>query len=191
MTPNFLANGGLQPTTGLTTYTTAAAAQAATANYKQDQYLMPYALNWNIGVATRVSQRLHARSALSRHQGRPSSRAEPAKRRPGCHASFEYTYIPVNAQRPDTSCSTAHDGRYLQHQLVLPPWRANFSNLPITSYLFRGNSIYHGLATEFSRRFSKGLFFKTAYTWSHALDDSTADVKSTLSRRAARRTLPT
>ena len=47
--PNFLANGGIQPT-GMTTYTTAAAAQAATANYKQDQYLMPYALNWNFGV---------------------------------------------------------------------------------------------------------------------------------------------
>ena len=46
--------------------------------------------------------------------------------------------------------------------------------------MFRGNSIYHGLATEFSRRFSRGLFFKTAYTWSHALDDSTADIKSTL-----------
>jgi hypothetical protein len=63
---------------------------------------------------------------------------------------------------------------------ILPPFQANFSGQPITSYLFRGNSIYHGLATEFSRRFSRGLFFKTAYTWSHALDDSTADVKSTL-----------
>jgi len=63
---------------------------------------------------------------------------------------------------------------------VLPAYQANFDSLPITSYLFRGNSIYHGLAAEFSRRFSKGLFFKTAYTWSHNLDDSTADVKSTL-----------
>ena len=56
------------------------------------------------------------------------------------------------------------------------------SGQPITSYLFLRQFQVSITASppEFSRRFSKGLFFKTAYTWSHALDDSSADIKSTL-----------
>src|SRR5262249_20591198 len=49
----------------------------------------------------------------------------------------------------------------------------------ITAYVPRGNSIYHGLAVELTRRFAKNLTFKGAYTWSHLMDDSTAEVNST------------
>lgn len=51
---------------------------------------------------------------------------------------------------------------------------------PITAYMPVGNSTYHGLATQVSRRFSKGLMFTGSYTWSHNIDDSTAEVFSTL-----------
>jgi hypothetical protein len=178
--PNFLANGGIQPTTGLTTFATAAAAQAATANYKQDQYLMPYTLNWNIGVqhVFHNDYTIEVRYLGTRGVHLPAQSwlnygpvATPALNIP--------TFLSTpSAQTLAALPHTTNDLYAIDS--VLPPWRANFDSLPITSYLFRGNSIYHGLATEFSRRFSKGLFFKTAYTWSHALDDSTADVKSTL-----------
>lgn len=56
---------------------------------------------------------------------------------------------------------------------------AGFTNL-IFAFPNRGNSVYHGLATEFTRRFSRGLLFKAAYTWSKNIDDSTADLFSTL-----------
>jgi hypothetical protein len=36
-----------------------------------------------------------------------------------------------------------------------------------------GNSIYHGLLSRFERRFSGGLSFLSAYTFGHAIDDST------------------
>ena len=49
----------------------------------------------------------------------------------------------------------------------------------VTAYVPRGNSEYHGLALEMTRRFSDHLHFKAAYTWSHLLDDSTAEVNST------------
>ncbi len=42
-----------------------------------------------------------------------------------------------------------------------------------------GNSIYHGWANQLTRRFSNGLQFIAAYTWSHNIDNSTADVFST------------
>ena len=56
---------------------------------------------------------------------------------------------------------------------------AGFENL-IFAFPNRGNSVYHGLATEVTRRFTRGLLFKGAYTWSHNIDDSTADLFSTL-----------
>ncbi len=59
-----------------------------------------------------------------------------------------------------------------------------FLNNDFTNFVFgfpnRGNSIYHGLALEVTRRFSNGVLFKGAYTFSHNIDDSTADLFSTL-----------
>lgn len=36
-----------------------------------------------------------------------------------------------------------------------------------------GNSIYHGLTVEVTKRFSRHFQFFSSYTWSHAIDDST------------------
>ncbi len=43
-----------------------------------------------------------------------------------------------------------------------------------------GQSIYHGLQTQVTRSYSNGLQLLAAYTYSHADDNSTADVFSTL-----------
>ena len=50
----------------------------------------------------------------------------------------------------------------------------------------QGNSTYHGLATQVNRRFRNGMQFIGSYTWSHNIDDSTAEVFSTVTtpRRA-------
>ena len=56
---------------------------------------------------------------------------------------------------------------------------AGFDGTSLTAEENIGNSVYHGLALEATRRFSRGLLFKGAYTWSHAIDDSTADLNST------------
>ncbi len=40
-----------------------------------------------------------------------------------------------------------------------------------TSIESDGNSIYHGLQVQLNKRFSHGLQFTTAYTWSHAIDE--------------------
>lgn len=42
-----------------------------------------------------------------------------------------------------------------------------------------GNSIYHGLQTNFTKRFSRGLQFNLGYTWARSIDDSSADPGST------------
>jgi hypothetical protein len=55
---------------------------------------------------------------------------------------------------------------------------AGFVN-PITAFMPWGSSIYHGLQTQLNRRFSNGLQFQAAYTFSHMIDNSTADFHST------------
>jgi hypothetical protein len=51
----------------------------------------------------------------------------------------------------------------------------------ITSYQPWGDSTYSGWANQLTRRLSKGLQFIGSYTWSHNIDDSTAEVFSTYS----------
>ena len=56
---------------------------------------------------------------------------------------------------------------------------AGFKQNPITAFMPWGSSIYHGLQTQLNRRFSNGLQFQAAYTFSHMIDNSTADFHST------------
>ena len=50
----------------------------------------------------------------------------------------------------------------------------------IMSYQPWGQSNYNALQLSFKRNFTHGLQFQAAYTWSHTLDNSTADVNSTV-----------
>jgi hypothetical protein len=60
-----------------------------------------------------------------------------------------------------------------------PAYSAAGFESTITSYQPWGNSTYHGWANQMTRRFSNGLQFVAAYTFSHNIDDSTAEVFST------------
>jgi len=179
-TQNFLANGGIQPVNGFKTFSSAAAARDATSNYKQDQYVMPYALSWNFGV----QHVFHNDYTLEvRYLGTKGVHL-PAQTQINMGKSTNSSLnIPTYLSMPSaqTLAALPHTVNDLfDVDAVLPAWQPYFDNGPITSYAFRGNSIYHGLAIELTRRFAKGLLYKTAYTWSHNLDDSTADIKSTL-----------
>jgi hypothetical protein len=50
----------------------------------------------------------------------------------------------------------------------------------IVAFMPWGASTYHGLQAQLNRRFSNGLQFQGAYTYSHAIDNSTADFFSTV-----------
>jgi len=50
----------------------------------------------------------------------------------------------------------------------------------ILAFTPQGNSSYHGLATQLTKRFSDGMQLVAAHTWSHNIDDSTAALNSTV-----------
>lgn len=177
-TPGFLANGGITPSE-VPASLSPAAARAASSSWLGDQK-QGYAINWNFGV-----QRVFARDYTieARYVGTR-----------GVHLLFQTQLNRIAIVTPDHQLPT-----FLQapSQSALDALPLNLAGLTaernargnifaqhgftsvITAYVPTGNSTYHGLALDLNRRFSKNLLLKAGYTWSHAIDDSTAEVNST------------
>jgi hypothetical protein len=78
-----------------------------------------------------------------------------------------------------TSTLSGLEGQLAAGGNILPGYlNAGFTGI-ITSYQPWGNSNYNGWANTLTRRFSNGWQLVAAYTWSHNIDDSTAEVFST------------
>jgi len=63
---------------------------------------------------------------------------------------------------------------------ILPTFADAGFTSNITAFLPNGNSTYHGGSAQLTRRFGSGFQFSAAYTWSHLIDDTTAEVFSTV-----------
>ncbi len=57
---------------------------------------------------------------------------------------------------------------------------AGFNDAFIVGFMPYGASTYHGLQAQLQHRMTKGLYFQGAYTYSHMIDNSTADFFSTV-----------
>jgi len=62
---------------------------------------------------------------------------------------------------------------------IIPKYDAAGFQNALTSFQPDGSSTYHGLAMQMTRRMSHGLQFVAAYTYSHLIDNSTADFHTT------------
>ena len=185
---NFLANGGIKPTASAGTLSQDDA-RANTSGFVPDQRL-PKSIQWNIGVervfhqdytvelrylGTRgislpVQQRINEQSVVTQQNALPLYFSAPSQAQ-------------LNALQSNlTALQSAFDngGFFLPQYL-----NAGFQSF-ITGFMPQGNSTYHGLAAQVNRRFRNGMQFIGAYTWSHNIDDSTAEVFSTVTspRRA-------
>ena len=177
-TPNYLANGGIRPDQRPDELDEEAA-RSLTSAYIPDQHL-PYSLQWNFGVERVVAEDY---TLSVRYLGTHGVRLFTQTILPLVARANPQRSLPTFYQRPtqselDALTLTLAD---IDAQPVSLPAFANAGFGPII-YTFpnRGNSIYHGLAAEAKRRFSNGLQFIGAYTWSKNIDDSTADLFSTL-----------
>ncbi len=178
---NFLANGGIKPGTGgLQTFSSIAAQRTATANHIVVDQKDPYAVEWDLsvqhsfgsnytfearylgthGVHLNVQQRINVQARVDATHFLPTFLTAP-------------TQATLDAL-PNTLASISARPR------ILPSFAAHDFTTNIVQFSPDGSSIYHGLALQGSRRFSHGLQFTAAYTWSHTIDDSTADFFSTV-----------
>jgi hypothetical protein len=69
------------------------------------------------------------------------------------------------------------DGSLIRGSLLdaLRPYPQFFNRTIMTRYERSGNSIYHGLGVGFQKRFTRGLTFQGAYTWSKSIDDEVSN----------------
>jgi Carboxypeptidase regulatory-like domain len=183
LTPNFLSNGGLPPGGGSgTTILDKADALANTANWIPNKVQDPYSINWNFGVQHAFGKNYSAEINYVGTRGihlplqdimNLASVVTPATALP--------TYLQAPSQATlDALPNSLNNLLVLQNANIVPANFANagFSNA-ITAFVPRGQSAYNGLQAGLSRRFSHGLTFQSAYTWSHTIDNSTADFHTT------------
>lgn len=176
----FLAHGGIPPNLPLTPGSeTPAQARAATSAYIPNQQV-PYSIQWNADV----QHVFHQDYTLDvRYMGTRGVHLivqdQINKTNP---AVTPTTTLPTYLQAPSQATLNAlpltlnAPGTGLQFQSPFNPiWAAyGFNRQGITAMEPIGNSEYNGLAVQMTRRFTHGLQFIGAYTWSHNIDDSTA-----------------
>jgi len=179
--PNFLANGGIKPGgTGLTTFATAAAARAATSNHVVENIKLPVAIQWTLGVQRAFAKAYtievryvgtHGYHLNLQDRINEQSRVSPT--------SFIPTFTSAPSQATlDAMTTTLATVR--ANPQVSPAFAAAGFNRAIVQFSPLGSSIYHGLSVQVNRRFTNGLQFQGAYTYSHNIDNSTADFFSTV-----------
>lgn len=177
----FLAHGGIPPNANGGTLSQADA-RAATGGYVPNQQ-RPKSLQWNLD-AQHVFQNKYTVDVF--YLGTRGIHLPVQARIDENAVATPQTALPVYYSMPSqatlnslTNTLSALTNAYNAGGFISAPYlNAGFQSF-ITSYQPWGNSNYNGVGASISRRLSNGLQFLGSYTWSHAIDDSTADVFST------------
>jgi hypothetical protein len=177
----FLATGGIAPNATAAALTQAQA-RAGTGGYVPNQ-VRPESLQWNIGVQHVFHENYTLESRYLGTRGIHLPVQAQLNRIPvvnGANALPFYTSAPSQATLNGLTTSLNKLNSALTAKGNIDPayLAPGFTGI-ITSYQPWGNSTYHGWANQLTRRFSNGLQFMAAYTFSHNIDDSTAEVFST------------
>jgi len=178
---NFLANGGIPPNASGSALSQKEA-RAGTGGYVPNE-TRPQSLQWNFSIQHVFAGNYTVESRYVGTRGLHLPVQIQLNRQPVVNAS---NALPVFYSQPSqatldalTNNLSTLSSAYAAGSNIVPGYlNAGFTGI-ITSYQPWGNSIYHGWANQVTRRFTNGLQFTLAYTLSHAIDDSTAEVFST------------
>src|ERR1035437_1942838 len=183
---NFLKNGGISPTLyAPSTNLSAAVARSRTSYYLADQ-ILPYSLNWTLEVQHTIAKDY---TFTVRYVGTRGVHELIQQQIDRLHSSVTATSnIPTFMSAPSVATLAAlplNVGNLRPASTWADPaWAAAGFQSSITSYQPQGWSDYHGLDLQIQRRFTHGLQFLGAYTWSHNIDNQTATLNtSALSQR--------
>ncbi len=181
VTPNFLANGGIPPTLLPGANTDPEAARAATSAWIPDQQV-PYSLSWGLTIQREFHRNyvLELRYLGSRGIHLPTqNRINIQDRVVNGPGGFLPTFFSTPSQADIDNLTTSLADIQARSN-ILPNFEAAGFTSPIAAFLPNGNLTYHGASASLTKRLSNGLQFTGAYTWSHLIDDSTAEVFSTV-----------
>ena len=186
--PNFLANGGLPPSNAIVITTDPTAARASISGYNYDQF-RPYAINWSFGVQRSSGRIIRSKPAISGRRACISMCRDQLNRITDVTPSYSLL-IALLGQRwllaPGQLSGAEFDPSGLLQQHLLGAmtnfpaspsnslWPVSIPQHPSITTLpsHRRNWKYNGLALQLNKRYSRNVACRTAFTWSHALDDS-------------------
>jgi hypothetical protein len=180
-TPNFLANSGLPDTP--VALTDPVVARQNTGAFIPDQEV-PYSLTWTAsfqrqfgtdwsfearyvgtrGVHLLTQNRLNRQAKVAPEDGRtglPTFFSAPSQ------ATLDALTLDLDQINARSSFVPAYEA-------------AGFDGANVVAFLSNGNSSYHGGSVQLSKRFSRGFQMTSSYTFSHLIDDTTAEVFSTV-----------
>jgi hypothetical protein len=175
----FLQGGGLPTIATIPAITDPAVARASTSGYIPDQKL-PYSETWTLGVQHVFASKY---TVEVRYVGTRGIHL-PVQQRINRQAKTSATeFLPEFFSMPSQATIDGLTTTYEQidgNSSHVPAWAAaGFTGANVVGFMPYGASKYHGLQTQVSRSFTNGLQFQAAWTWSHNMDNSTADVFST------------
>ncbi|HEX4951176.1 MAG TPA: carboxypeptidase regulatory-like domain-containing protein, partial [Blastocatellia bacterium] len=179
VTTGFLAKGGI-PNVVPPTNTSAAAARAATSAWIEDQKV-PYALSYSLSIQR---QFLTNWSLETRYLGTRGVHLPTQNRMNVRSRVTDSIFLPTYFSRPsqaelDRLTVTLNDIQ-ARSRYVPAFEQAGFNGANVVAFVSNGSSTYHAFSTQLTRRFTGGFLANAAYTWSHLIDDSTAEVFSTV-----------
>jgi hypothetical protein len=181
VTPNFLASGGIPPTVLPGATTDPAAARAATSAWIPNQEV-PYSLSWGLTYQREFHKNyaLEVRYLGSRGVHLPTQNRINIQDRvvEGVGGSLP-TFLSAPSQAAINGLTTSLADIQARSN-ILPQYLAAGFTAPIVGFLSNGDSIYHAGSASLTKRLNNGLQFSGAYTWSHLIDNSTAEVFSTV-----------
>jgi hypothetical protein len=177
---SFLADGGIPPSTGVVTFPDLASQRAATANHVFVNQKSPKTISWTLGVQHTFAKDY---TVEVRYLGTRGIHLD-TQLRPNVQSKVTSTdFLPTYTSDPGQAALDALTVTLPQIQAnprIVPAYsNAGFVN-NLVQFTPAGDSIYHGLASQVTKRMNHGLQFIGSYTWSHTIDNSTADVFSTV-----------
>jgi hypothetical protein len=179
-TPNFLASGGLPGGGSGIQVLDEATARANTSNWIPPDVKYPYSINWNFGIQHSFAKDF---TAEIRYVGTRGVHLDVQNRINRRSLVSPTEFLPTFFQQPSQAeldgLTTTLAGLKAPGSFIPAFANAGFDTNNIVADSPNGSSIYHGLQTQLNRRFSNGLTFQAAYTYSRTIDNSTADFFST------------
>jgi hypothetical protein len=174
-TPGFLAHGGL-PSVLPAPSSDPVTARGGTTSYTFDQ-IRPSSINWNFGVQHVFHGDYTLEARYTGTRGVHLYVQEQLNRTSDVSAANSLPTFFISPTAAQLSGLNRNLGQLLA--VSNNPWSAYGFQQPITTFAPWGDSSYHGLAVQLTRRFTRDLSFNGAYTWSHNIDNATAVVNST------------
>jgi hypothetical protein len=179
-TPGFLAGGGLPGGGSGIRVLDGPTARRLTSNWIPPDVKVPYSINWNFGVQHSFAKDF---TAEVRYVGTRGVHLDVQNRINRRALVSQQAFLPTFLQQPSQaeldSLTTTLAGLRAPGSFIPEFANAGFNQNNIVVDSPNGYSIYHGLQTQLNRRFSNGLMFQAAYTYSRTIDNSTADFFST------------